>query len=543
MITAHLSLGELVRLGFARPPRVLAGQGGLARAVSWVSALPASRARDYRPAPDEFLLLMAPYRNLSPLIQSLAQAGTAGLALQCDELPDQLATWAEQSGYPILRLPDDTDPVQLPRELIRLLVDRESGVVARQAEIYQRLTRISAENGGLKALVGVLREITGCGVVVHDKRLGVLAACAPPHVSSGWQVALEWTGVLANLPAEMRDRRRAAKINTATRQALPGGWARLVQPIIVHDIARGYLSLLRYDGVFDQLDAIALEQGAAACALELAKAKAISETRKRMTGDLIEAILTGTVGEAEAGRWAERAGYRREGAHVAMTLQWASPGAPTLRRLETIVSGEARPLSSQILVRSREDEIVVLYALDADKGLEDARQWAARVFELARAEFPEAALAIGIGRPSENLLGLRGSFREAEQAMALEHRLRQKRPQFYGELGVYRLLLPLQSNPDLTGFVQEVLGALVEYDRSQGTNLVETLRAYFEHNGNVMQTAEALFVHRNTLLYRLQRASEIGRFDLTSAPTRLALQLALCALEIVHLYEGASPSA
>ena len=54
-----------------------------------------------------------------------------------------------------------------------------------------------------------------------------------------------------------------------------------------------------------------------------------------------------------------------------------------------------------------------------------------------------------------------------------------------------------------------------------------TLESYFEHNGNMTQTAEALFIHRNTLIYRLERIAEIADLDLDKPETRLAVQLAL----------------
>jgi len=87
----------------------------------------------------------------------------------------------------------------------------------------------------------------------------------------------------------------------------------------------------------------------------------------------------------------------------------------------------------------------------------------------------------------------------------------------------------LEHSPELASFCQETIGALVEYDRTQHTNLVETLAAYFAHNGNLSATAEALFVHRNTLLYRMERIREISGLDLDNPETRLSIQLALRA--------------
>ena len=67
----------------------------------------------------------------------------------------------------------------------------------------------------------------------------------------------------------------------------------------------------------------------------------------------------------------------------------------------------------------------------------------------------------------------------------------------------------------------------MRYDATHGTDLVHTLEVFFEQNANASQTARALYVHRNTLNYRLQRIVEISGLDLNDAEARLAFQLAL----------------
>jgi purine catabolism regulator len=90
---------------------------------------------------------------------------------------------------------------------------------------------------------------------------------------------------------------------------------------------------------------------------------------------------------------------------------------------------------------------------------------------------------------------------------------------------VYRLLFQLEYHPELQAFKQEMLGPLLAYDG--GGELLRTLETYFRHNGNISQAADALFIHRNTLIYRMERIAEITGLDLDNTETRLALQLAL----------------
>lgn len=533
MESTQLPLDELMRLGLGPDGfRILAGRSGLKRPVTWVNAVDGSLASKHQPVQGELVLLMPPYSDLPAQMARLAKCQSTGVGLVTDDIPGEVLAWGEEAGFPILALTIGSDMRQLERKLVRLLVANEAGMLARKAEIYLQLTRLSAENEGLESIARALADITAKGIIIHDKRMQILASAPPRGNPEIWEKLVEWSSAPSNMPSELLDRKHASAVREPIAQSPEGGGARLVVPIIVRDVARGFLSILNFAAEFDQLDGIALEQGAAACALEMAKVKAVSETQKRLTGDLIEAVLTNSVSEVDAGRWADRSGYRRSEPHIAMALQWASTEAPSLRRLETIVSGEIRRVPSRAVAEMREEEIVIFYAVHPERGYADAQQWAQRIYDLAGAEFPTAHLALGIGRMSDTLLGLRQSYREAAQAMALERKLRHKRPQYFGDLGIYRLLLQLEGSRELKSFSTEVLGSLIEYDRAQGTNLLETLDAYFQHNANLAQTAQGLFIHRNTLLYRLQRAAEIGKFDLDKAETRLAIQLALRAHEI-----------
>ena len=92
----------------------------------------------------------------------------------------------------------------------------------------------------------------------------------------------------------------------------------------------------------------------------------------------------------------------------------------------------------------------------------------------------------------------------------------------------------LDSGHGATEYCRSVLSTLLSHDESHNTNLVHTLRTYFRCNGNVLRAAEALFLHRNSVLYRLQRIEDLLAVDLKDSQDRLVLHL---AVEITELLE------
>jgi DNA-binding PucR family transcriptional regulator len=93
-----------------------------------------------------------------------------------------------------------------------------------------------------------------------------------------------------------------------------------------------------------------------------------------------------------------------------------------------------------------------------------------------------------------------------------------------------RLLEELARSPDLAPFL-ELVWPLVEHDRERRSDLVRTLRAYFAAGGNAREAADRMFLHRNSLLYRLERIRKLTGLDLRDPGVALALQLGLLALE------------
>ncbi len=93
-----------------------------------------------------------------------------------------------------------------------------------------------------------------------------------------------------------------------------------------------------------------------------------------------------------------------------------------------------------------------------------------------------------------------------------------------------RLLRELASSPDLAPF-RELVRPLVEHDRERRSDLVRTLRAYFAAGSNASEAADRMFLHRNSMLYRLARIQKLTGLDLKDSRAALALQLGLLALE------------
>lgn len=532
-----LTVQELVALALPTDSRVLAGHQSLNRPVSWVVSVTSGDGAA-RVSAEDFVILLPPYADeLAERICTLAQSGIPAIAVIGEPSPQAIEE-ALRLNLPIIALPLSVNIRRLERTALGLVLDRGAATEQRAALLYQQLTVLSGENAGLEAMAGHIGETTGKAVLIQDKRLALMASWYPPELLSQRKTIEEWASHPENLPEELRDRRRAAQREGILQQGIPvANLARLVAPIIVKGMARGFISLVAEQHLLGAFDRSAAEQSAAASALEMAKAKAVSEAEKRVRGTFVDALLAGTLTPVEAAQWARRNKYDPDGRHATVVVEWARRDHPSNRRLETLVHGLVHSFEHGALVQARESEVVVLSRLEPRQGIETARRLADGIRRQASVEFINDPLAIGIGRAVDALIGLRDSYREARQALFMARRLADPNPLYFGELNVYRLLFQLEYSPELVSFCNEIIGSLVDYDRAQGTFLIDTLSAYFAHKGNLSQTAEALFVHRNTLIYRMERIKEISGLDLDNPETRLSIQLALRAHRLLTARE------
>jgi purine catabolism regulator len=230
--------------------------------------------------------------------------------------------------------------------------------------------------------------------------------------------------------------------------------------------------------------------------------------------------------------------------HAVLVVNWVGVDKPSLRRLETsihwVLSNHPRPALVHIYGNQH---LVIFQALKNTEDMDSAHQLGRRIREQIAAEFPEATIIGGISGPSLTLSDWPAAYEQALQAMALGERLKLNN-QFveFNSLGIYRLLYDLEELPQVRLFTDEIMLPLAEYDAQNRGSLVKTVEAYFDHHGNISQTAESLFVHRNTLLYRMERIQELTGLQLDQANMRLALHLALKMWQLRPEGERNNPS-
>lgn len=370
--------------------------------------------------------------------------------------------------------------------------------VERAAQAHDRMTGLVVRGGGVEDVAAVAVDLLGGTLFVLDADGRQLAAVGPVAPMSETETA-----------------------DAAWAASASAGLGRMVQRGGLHvvSVAAGTETLgtlvLRTTSDLDPMDQRILERAGLVTALLLLFRRSVAEAEGRVRGELLDDLLTGRVTDSEALRTrAKRLGVDTAAPHVVVV---ARHGATEQSRAAFWASSHA--MVEHGLAATRGNEVILL--LPGSRPGAVARQVAK---ELSTSlGLPATAGAAG---PVRELAGVLDACLEARRCMeALEALGRVGGGGSADELGFVGLLIG--DDRDVAGFLQRTLGPVLDYDRRRGTELVETLRAYFGTGSSLTRTADRLHIHVNTVTQRLDRVARLLGADWQDPDHALELQLAL----------------
>jgi sugar diacid utilization regulator len=217
------------------------------------------------------------------------------------------------------------------------------------------------------------------------------------------------------------------------------------------------------------------------------------------------------------------------------------------QRVRAVADRGSRAVASRAVaaLAERDDrpgaEVVVLLP-GADDGLA-ARTADALAREL-QTSLPGHTFAIGRSRVASDPNDLHRAASEALLAANVAEGDADRPVLAFEETGAYRLLLSAMSEDpgELQRFYAETVEPLVAYDDQYETDLLQTVEAFLDADGNVAGTAQRLFTHRHTIRYRLERVRELTGLDVGSTDGREKLSLGLKAMRVLGISHRGGPA-
>jgi purine catabolism regulator len=536
--------------------RLLTGEGAVDVPVRWVHI---SELLDPTPwlSGGEVLLTTGMALNLPEhqreFVCRLADHQLAGLGFGVgfghQAVPPALVAAARDREFPVFEVPYEMPFIAVTEAAFTQLVNEQYAVLRRALAAHERLERVVLSERGLETLAGTLATLIGAAALVFDAR-------GEPLVQRAFRRALDGEAVLA-LKQELYQRRREGRAFLPSHPDLAG--RALALPVsadgapgsgpgssLPERIPEAWLVAIKDSGPLSDFDRLTLHQAVTIVALELLRSRVAGDTERRLAGDVLAGMVGGELTGVELARRLEPFGLTDRVAAIAVQRPEGGRGSssPVEQALKAALREEAAPglvastgALTCALVSSPQAGEEELFAL--------ARRVAIRLAATLR-----ATPGVGVGRPVDGA-DARRSFHEARcalEALALGagasgggagrengSAAGNGAPSVatYKDLGSFQLLLSLQEDEALRLFCDSILGPIEASEGHYGGELMRSLEAFIEENGQWERAARRLYCHRHTLRYRIRRVEELTGRNLGSARDRIEFWLALRGRELV----------
>jgi len=486
-------------------------------------------------------------RALIALVDKLADRNVAALAIKLgrfiERFPPEMIERAEARSLPLIEVPAHLPGHELINPIASALLHQQADLLRKGEEIHRELTRVALEGGGYGAIAETLARLVGNPVTIEDCNLRLLGASTHDGVQDserlltlslggsppGTYKRLEESGFLRRLVEEKKPLRLEPLVE--------GCRSRVIGPVLVDNKLEGYVCILESNRPVGDVEMVAAERAATLVALEMVKDRAVQEAQGRLARDFIDDLVNGRISRRDIAE--ERAryfGWNLKGTYAIMLIRLDQLSQESRQELigqvKSRVFDMIRTLLKSVSPKSiavyRSEGILVLPHISS---LEQWQQEVRRLAELIQSNISAwkacISVSVGIGSPCTDALELHRSWREALEALQIGRRVwGSGSVTLWQGLGLYRLLSHIEPG-ELAAFVQEHLGPLLAYDEENGTELLTTLEAYFAEEGNHVRVAERLFLHRNTVRYRLQKVEKLLGMSLDDPETRILLAVCL----------------
>ena len=394
--------------------------------------------------------------------------------------------------------------------------DAGAELVARLRDVHLRMVEAVLHGDGLAQVAALASGAVGAPVAIVVPRIGAAVLAGTPRDEM----------LLDELGAYVGDR-VGGRVAEAPASVLAES------PITTGEDLVGSVVLIASDGEPRPDAGEFLYIAAVAALTEVAVEEAREEVEENLRGSFLEDVRARPdLGAREIVRRAGRLGCDLARGVVVLCAELT---ADRPRHIVATISGDHPGSLAQHLDGGAAGGPGRVYALLPAVGADDAPE---RTLERAR------ALAERLGR--HGTVGLSSFYTDpGELARAIQEaelvldvlRRSEGGGEGLGDIGTgtYRLLFRvLASHPEeVRSFYEDTVAPIVRYDDQYRTDLVATLEAYFEHNCNMNATAAAIFAHRHTVAYRLERVKELTSLDPTQSEDRERLGLGLKAYRII----------
>lgn len=539
--------------------KLVAGEEGLNNRISIVNIIENPDAFDWLSQNELLLSTGYIFKESEELqnrvIKELAEINCAGLVIKMkryfDSLPQNMIDQANKYGLPLIELPNE----YTLSKVISIINEKTSGtydlVNRKTLDIHNLFFQITLEGGGINKITKVLSSLLDNPVIIVDEFWDLINYVDFAHNPIPLHTALTLEKnkqvfneeLIQSMPQDISDMNKSIKrFYPLDDQVVKCR----IFPIRVMDRIYGYIIVWQTISPLSELDYIALERASTIIALERLKTKEIEDVQSKIKHDFFDDLIFGKITSlATLKTLCDLHGLSIDYWYTCLVAH-INHGEITndgdliseKYRLEAIgkkcvefIYQNFSQTNWEVTSFYRNNRVIILVGQNKNKGkmtVTEIKNYAKKLYELWNQLNIKVTFQIGIGQQYPSISEVYKSYTEANEVLRLlKYQVDQSTISHFEDFAINYLLESNIKESVLKDFLTKYLGKLMEHDSSHQTSYIYTLECYFQHHLNVSETAKVMYLHRNTLIYRIERMKEILQNDLKNSEDLLKIQIAL----------------
>lgn len=454
------------------------------------------------------------------LIQKLYYAGATALAIKPFEsmegIPSTIINSANKLGFPVIEIPSHVKYLDILSPVMHYIFDEK---VILQEDIEQAtnmLYEISLNSQGLDAFIENVSAITRNIVTIESEWMFIKNPKLQQAISS--------------LTAEEKHELSILKRPIKYQREYDGEVVScIVAPIIVDQEYYGNITSWAVKQDHIPLDIAVLETASSLISLEFLRLKVKFDIEQQYRSDFIRDLLFNQdMTEKDLVELGSRYDTKSSGDYICLIVDILKEESIKIDlaqwKEEAIVA--LQKIWPDILIGTIRGKVCVIHQINNNQK-NKLQETIEKIHDVFQSSLDKKVFVyIGAGEIYQGLEGIRKSFYQAERAIRLFYVNKTLEPIIYFErLGTYRLLEPLIETEVLSDFYKNSIQKLIDYDEKG--DLIYTLQVYFNENEVLNISSEKLYIHVNTLKYRMKKIEEITGLSFRRTEDKLTLFLGL----------------
>lgn len=546
-----MDVQTFLHLPFSEHFTLLAGEGGLANDITGVNILDNPKAMTWL-SPGELIVTSGYFfsdslETMDDFFQSFKRLNISAICIKpqiyLNPIPEELLRLCHEFDIPLIEIPYGLAFSKVLTTVMNLLADPLTESVQMALDINSKFIEYGLEDNDINYLSQKLEELLGNPVLITDSNWKFLSnthskAFLPYKLQSIDQPFFD-LDCLKSLPDNLEQLKHPVNIR------FTDGENGLLLPVFIKEVTYGYLLVIQKNRPLLKRDYIALEHASFSIALKIVHQAEKERIENRVLRDFYRELLSGKTSVEELKSYIIDFNYGIPYAVFMFTvdnpdlkrhniLQTKYDEDRLMRNVLTLMNTANSLSLYELHVFKQGNYFIGLLGINKkDLDLKVFFKELERIIQYSFASEMLLNIYVGSVQPIE---GLHQSFHEAQKMIPFTKE-GHGAVYFIEDFFLENFFQTHISQAHAEEFIQQYLKPLLDYDQQTDSHLIQTLSCYLSNQQNLAATSREMFIHRNTLLYRIEKIETLLNCRLTDATVALGLGL---ALKFLHDYPAQS---